>query len=526
MMTRRGLLTRIGLAGGLGATFSAMQLLGLNGAARAAELPPLPRGNGTHVVVLGAGIAGLVAAYELEQAGYRVTLLEARDRVGGRAWTIRDGDKIEMVGEATQTAKFSDGLYMNAGPARIPSFHTGLLGYCDKFGVPLEVEVNSSRSAYIMGPDGAKIRQRVAVNDLRGHIAELLAKALNQGSLDTAISPADKAKLLPLLKFYGDLDADGRFTGTARSGFSAQPGAGVTMSHPASALPLEQLLAYDQLPFSLFDDALYMQATMVEPVGGMDRIHAAFDRNLRAPAVRGAEVTRIRHSERGVDVVYRNKDSGAMRTVHGDYMVCTIPFAVLRDIDTDFAPATTSAIASVVYDYSNKIGFESPRFWEQEQIYGGISFVGGPTALVWYPSAGLHTPRGMLLAAYASGADAAEFQKRPVVEQIEFARGVVEKLHPGHGRDLVNGIAVNWHKVPYSLGPWPDYTGGKGMAAIEPPIDTPYFRHLLEPDGRVYFAGSALSQTPGWQEGGIASARTQIARLALRAAADPARKAA
>ncbi len=519
MITRRNLLTRLGLLGGLGVTVNAMQLLGLNGAARAAELPPLPPGRGLHVVVLGAGITGLVAAYELEQAGYRVTLLEARDRVGGRAWTIRDGDRIEMVGEATQTAKFSDGIYMNAGPARIPSFHTGLLGYCDKFGVPLEVEVNSSRSAFIMGKDGTKIRQRVAVNDMRGHIAELLAKALNQGSLDQAISPADKARLLPFLRMYGDLAADGSFKGSERSGMTAFPGAGVTFAANGTALPLEQLLANEQLPMTLFDDALYMQATMVEPVGGMDRIHAGFDRNLRAPAIRGAEVTRIRHSAKGVDVVWRDKRSGAVRTVAADYMVCTIPFAVLKDIDADFAPATKRAIAGIRYDYSNKIAFEAPRFWEKEQIYGGISFVGGPTSLVWYPSAGLHTARGMLLACYGSGPDAAVFEKRPLPEQIEFARGVVERLHPGHGSDLVNGIVVNWHKVPYSLGPWPDFSDGKARG-FEDPIDTPDFRRLLDPDGRVYFASAALSQTPGWQEGGIASARTQIAKLAARAAAE------
>ena len=521
MITRRIILTRLGLLGGVAVTVQAMQVLGLNGAASAQEMPMLPPGKGTRVVVLGAGISGLVAAYELEQAGFVVILLEARDRVGGRAWTVRDGDKIEMIGEATQTAKFSDGIYFNAGPARIPSFHTGLLGYCDKFGVPLEVEVNSSRSAYIMAKDGTKIRQRVAVNDLRGHIAELLAKALNQGSLDTAINAADKAKLLPFLKMYGDLDATGAFKRTERSNFGHAPGAGVTFADAASALPLEQLLANEQLPFTLFDDAMYMQATMVEPVGGMDRIHAGFDRNLRAPAIRGAEVTRIRHSATGVDVDYRDKKTGAMRTVSADYMVCTIPFAVLKDIDTDFTPATKSAVASVMYDYSNKIAFESPRFWEKEQIYGGISFVGGPTSLVWYPSAGLHSARGMLLACYGSGPEAAVFQKLPIVDQIAFARGVVDRLHPGHGSDLVNGIAVNWHKVPYSLGPWPDYNDGKGgVGPQEKPIDTPYFRHLLEPDGRVYFASAALSQTPGWQEGGIASARTQIAKLAARAAGD------
>ena len=77
----------MGLAGGLGATLGAMQALGLMGSAGARGIAPLTPmlGKGTHVIVLGAGIAGLVSAYELEQAGFQVTLLEARGRAGGRA---------------------------------------------------------------------------------------------------------------------------------------------------------------------------------------------------------------------------------------------------------------------------------------------------------------------------------------------------------------------------------------------------------------------------------------------------------
>lgn len=530
MISRRKLLERLGHYGGLGATFSAMQALGLMSMARAAGMPALPPtlGKGKHVIVLGAGISGLVAAYELEQAGFLVTLLEARERVGGRAWTVRDGDKIEMIGEETQTARFSDGAYFNAGPARIPSFHTGLLGYADKFGVPLEVEVNSSRSAYIVGDDGTKLRQRTAVNDLRGHIAELLSKAVSQGALDQQLTPVDKEKLLPFLRFYGDLDDTGAFAGTARSGFDNMPGAGASFATHHPPRPLAQLLANQQLPMTLFDDAFYMQATMVEPVGGMDRIHAGFDRNLRRPAIRGAEVVRIRDTPKGVEVVYRDKVSSATNLVSGDYLICTIPFPVLAKIDTNFSKPVNQAIAGVVYDHSNKIAFDAPRFWEKEdQIYGGITFVGGPTSLIWYPSAAIHSARGMLLACYASGPLAADFQRRPIAEQIEYARAVVEKVHPGHGKDLANGIAVNWHKIPYSLGPWPAWNAGQA-GRQEGNIDTPAFRLLQKPDGRVYFASAALSQTPGWQEGGIASAQYQVTSLAARvtaqALAEPARK--
>ena len=528
--TRRTVIQRIGAIGGVGAAFGAMTALGVGGMAHAQDYgaPPAGLGRGRRVIVLGAGIAGLTAAYELEQAGFDVTLLEARQRVGGRAWTVRDGDRIEMNGEATQTARFSNGIYFNAGPARIPSFHQGLLGYARKFGVPLEVEVNASRSAYVMADDGRKLRMRTAINDTRGHIAELLAKAVNQGSLDQAMTAADKQRLLPFLKFYGDLRPDYSFTATERSGFKDFPGAGVTLAAPNSAVPLDQLLANQQLPMTLFEDMLYMQATMFEPVGGMDRIHAAFDRNLRRAAIRGAEVTRIRHTATGVAVVCRDVPSGTVTTIDADYLVCTIPFPVLKNIDADFAKPVAAAIAGVSYDSSNKIAFESPRFWEAEQIYGGISFVGGPTSLVWYPSAGLHSARGMLLACYASGTLAADFAKRPIAEQIEFARGVVERLHPGHGGDLVNGIAVNWSKIPYSLGPWPNWLGSHAGPPLDAPIDTPAYRLLQAPAGRVYFATAALSQTPGWQEGGIQSARQQVTAIARRVAGDgvPARRAA
>ncbi len=521
MITRRGLLHRIGAVGGLGAVYSAMLALGIEAPAGAATAPILPSslGKGRKVIVLGAGIAGLVSAYELEQAGFEVTLLEARGRVGGRAWTLRPGDKVEMIGEETQTVGFSDGLYMNAGPARLPSFHQGMLGYARKFGVPMEVEVNSSRSAYIMANDGSRIRLRAAVSDMRGYVSELLAKALNQGALNQSVSPADKERLIPFLKAYGDLDGQGRFTGTDRDGFATVPGAGLTFGEAVKPLPLGQILGNEQLPMTLFDEVIYMQATMFQPVGGMDRIHAGFDRNLKAPAIRNAEVTKIGQSHKGVRVSYRDKTSGATRTLNADYLICTIPFPVLTKIPADFSAPVKNAISGVQYDHSNKVGFDAPRFWEADQIYGGLSFVGGETGLVWYPSAGIFGSRGMLLACYGSGPPAAQFEKRPLAEQIALARGVIERLHPGHGKDLSAPVAVNWRKIPYSLGPWPAWdpaNAGKQEARI----DTPGYRLLQQPDGRVYFATAALSQTPGWQEGGVQSAWAQVAAIAARVSAE------
>ncbi len=130
-----------------------MSALGLTGLAETpafaaptrADLNGRPR---KHVVVLGAGIAGLTSAYELLKAGYQVTLLEARQRPGGRNWTVRGGTSETDLTGATQRARFSPGQYMNAGPGRIPQHHV-TLDYCRELGVAIEPFVNQNADAYL-----------------------------------------------------------------------------------------------------------------------------------------------------------------------------------------------------------------------------------------------------------------------------------------------------------------------------------------------------------------------------------------
>jgi monoamine oxidase len=518
-LSRRNLLHRIGALGGYAAAYSAMTTIGLIAVpANAAPLQlPANLGAGKSVVVLGGGISGLVATYELERAGFKVTLLEARDRLGGRNWTLRNGSRIEMVGEETQTVSFSDGLYMNAGPARIPSHHQGLLGYCDKLGVALEVEVNTSRSAYFWSAasnGGKPIQMRQGVSDTRGHISELLAKAISKGALDQDLTAEDREKLLPFLKFYGDLDDDMAFRGSERSGMAQLPGAASQLSVKRPPVPLNVLLANEQLRQTLFEEQFVQQATMFQPVGGMDRIPAAFERAIRSPVIKNAEVLQIRQAPAGVTVAWRDRTSGAQRTTEADFAVVTIPQNLLARIDNNFDPAVKAAIGDVPYGFSNKIGFEAPRFWEQQQIYGGISWVGGETNMVWYPSAGMHTARGILLGCYASGAVAKSFAARPIAEQIAIAKAAIGHLHPGHEADLSRPAVVNWSKIPFNLGPFPAWVGS--TYAKEGYMVDPGFRLLNEPHGRVYFSGAHLSQLPSWQEGAVMAAQRTLGLIAAR----------
>ena len=247
-LTRRELLSRVGTAGGYGAAYLVMQSLDLLAPAQAYEGPPELSGDGgknVSVVILGAGLAGMTAAYELGRAGYRCTILEARHRAGGRNWTLRQGDSVEELGQPSQPCQFDEGLYFNPGPARIPGHHRALLSYCKQFGVPLEVFVNTNRNAFFhdqRGFDGQPIQSRRVHHDSAGHIAELLAKAINKNALDDELSTQDKGRVLGFLRGFGDLDHNLAYRGSSRAGYSTPPGAGQTAGVVREPLDFSALL--------------------------------------------------------------------------------------------------------------------------------------------------------------------------------------------------------------------------------------------------------------------------------------------
>src|ERR1700730_18507997 len=149
-LSRRQLLQMIGSTAGSAAMYQAMSSLGF-----AAESPY--RGpvdlqgapKGASVLVLGAGMAGMTAAYELRNAGYKVQVLEYNGRPGGRNWSLRGGERYTELGGATQQCQFEKGLYINPGPWRLPYHHRGILSYAKRLGIQLEPFVQVNYNAYL-----------------------------------------------------------------------------------------------------------------------------------------------------------------------------------------------------------------------------------------------------------------------------------------------------------------------------------------------------------------------------------------
>jgi len=516
-LTRRRLLEQIGAAGGVGAAYMAMEALGLAiptpAGAENFALPP-SSGNGRSVVILGAGIAGLVSAYELSRAGYKVTVLEARDRIGGRSWTIRGGDRIVQTGRPDQHATFDSGLYFNSGPARIPSTHRVILGYARRFGVPLEVFVNSNRNA---GWDfGGKVRQeRRMVNDMRGHIGELLAKAIDQHALDQQVPKGELELIRRFLQPYAQLDEKGRYAPGGSSGYAVEGGG---YNHPPKGLPpltVDELLPGTSLvgrgsivlPY-IFEHIWDMQATMLQPVGGMDRIAHAIYAQVQ-PSVRlQIPVTAIRRSGERV----RIEHGPGKQATEADFCICTLPLPILARLPSDFSPAKKAAITGAPgYLRSVKLAFEAPRFWEtDDNIFGGLAWTDRLNENVIYPSDRYGAAKGVIVGSYCAGWTHREnpdaFAALPHGERIRISRESIEALHPGRSRLLSKPVTVAWGLTPYSEGVGPMWPGGLGGLQPRPTL----YSELLKPEGPIFFAGEHLSYQPTWQEGAALSAHEAL----------------
>jgi monoamine oxidase len=489
--------------------------MGLLPAAPVHPFRPEGSGEGRVILILGAGLAGMAAAYELEKLGYRCILLEARERAGGRCWSVRRGSVNDEVGQGVHAAQIDEGQYFNAGPSRIPHHHGLTLHYCRELGVPIEVYNNVNENAYYFsegkGPlSNRRIRVREVHNDMRGWMAELLAKGIDGGKIDTAMSREDSLKIVEYLRAEGGLDIDKLYKVSARRGYIESPGAGGKEGRIGEPLTLLAMLQSGLLDPDFYNVAEYtyeLQGTLFQAVGGMDRIAAAFERKVGRSIHYKAEVVSIRNGEQGVEVMY--KDADGEKKIGAELCICTIPLPALSNIDHNFSSDASRAIDSVVYMQTGKIGLQfKRRFWEEDEgIYGGITHTNNQLTQIFYPSYDYLSGKGMLIGYYNFNEKAAatgnlSYQQR---EQLALDKGAL--IHPQYREAFETAFSVTWHKTRYSLGGWALYSADERKTL---------YKALLEPDGRVYFAGEHMTWLNAWMAGALESARSAVAAVHSR----------
>ena len=462
---------------------------------------PANSGAGKSVVILGAGIAGMTSALELQKLGYSVSILEATNRAGGRIRTIRSGDIVNEL-TSSQTCNFdvNGELYFNPGPARIAHHHEFLIGYCREFNVPLENFTNDNRAALLHSPSafgGTPQVAKTVFSDIRGNISSLLASAINQNALDQALTTNDKANVLSMLRSYGDLDSNYSYSGSSRAGFFGQENVGsrdrdtqITVNN------LSDLISdtFLQSRWINFSEGYNQQSSMLQPIGGMDKIATAFRDRIASNITYGAVVKEIRKVSNSTRIIYEK--NGIQIEHNADYCICTIPTTVLKDIPNDFSEAHKTEISSFVYSNAAKLAFQSRRFWEQDHsIFGGISWTNQDITQIWYPSNALGHNDGIIIGAYIWGNTAStNFSNQSPQQRINSALLQGNNLHSEYQSEVSKGISVAWRNIPFQLGAY-------GLSTANT---------LLTPDDNIIFAGEHLSILKGWQEGAILSAYNAI----------------
>ncbi|MES2731068.1 MAG: flavin monoamine oxidase family protein [Bacteroidota bacterium] len=495
-----------------GTGYAAMLSLGLIPEAPAQALDLPHQATGKRIIILGAGLTGLAAAYQLGKLGYDCTILEARERIGGRIWTVRKGTAETEIGGLSQSAHFDDGLYFNAGATRIPHHHQSVIQYCRELGVALETFNNVNEAAYLYSESqgnsalaNQRIRLREHHNDMRGYTSELLAKVMDQPSLDLPMTKEDQQKMIEFLKAEGGLNPDKLYKGNAQRGYVTAPGAGNNPGKLASPYELQELIRagyVDPYFYNLPDYTYEQQMTMLTPVGGMDQLVKGFQKKLTPQTIIRAKVREIRKQENGVRIVYADQ-TGVSKELKGDFCICTIPLPVLRDLPNDFSSNVQRAIDFIDYTNTGKIGLQfKRRFWEEDdQIFGGISRTNMDITQIVYPSSGFLSKKGVLVGYYNFGGRAEKIGNLQPAQREQLALAQGSKIHPQYMKEFESSFSLAWQKVEYSQGGWASYTNDTRAK---------HYPALLEPDGPIYFAGEHTSYLTAWMAGSFESAHRTV----------------
>jgi monoamine oxidase len=428
------------------------------------------------IVVIGAGMAGLVAARRLQDAGRRVVVLEASDRAGGRVRTVRT---------------LADGLHGEAGAARIADGHSFVLRWIADLGLDVVP----------FGGSGSAVRlvrgQRLRADDVRGLAGAARnlkprEKGLSPGALlvhYTADAVADVAETEPDAAAYARWKAYDALTWPRwlqSRGASEDAVALMTLGgdpFEVSALyALRQIALNDSAPrfFTLRD--------------GMDVLPAALARSLGDPVVMGAAVRRIEPGTGSVTVSYEAQ--GRVTQLVADRVVIAIPFSALRRIE--IAPAlpapTMKAIAELSYYPATRLLVQTGRrAWSKAGLSGAART--DFAAEFWDDGAAQPGPRGLLSGTVGGRMDASLGSVEPS-QRERAARALATQAFPEIETDIERIVAVRWSEEPWAWG---------AFAAPGPGQMTGFMPTIARPEGRVHFAGEHTSSWMGWIEGAIRS---------------------
>lgn len=476
-LTRRDLLKQTALA--------IPALAAIPGMAFATEqTAPAPAGNPRKIIVVGAGLAGLAAAYELSRKGHDVTVLEARPHAGGRVLTLR--------------SPFADGLYAEAGAISFSDSYSHMIRYLKAFDLPREEQGPRGTPVFHLRGKGFEIKQgqkpewpyKLDAGEKDLYLGGLIRKYFSAteklgdpSTPDWRPEPFLDWDRITLAKFLEGQGASAE--AIALLGDSAWWGYGWS-----EVSALHRLIS---------DVALFFlgQKSYVIP-GGTDLLPRAMAKALQERIRYGAPVVRIVQETDKVRAVFRQ--GGVEQSLEADRLICTVPTPVMRKIE--FSPGLPARKREIFekleYSPVTRIFAQSRRrFWADAGRAGAVSTDLPIDLVAEHPAAASAKvgPRAVL-ECHMKGDEAVRVGALDLDAQLAYAVENLDKAHPGFRSHFEGGTSYAWGTDPWA---------GGGYAWWKPGQMSEWLPELVKPEGRVHFAGEHTSWLARTMEGALES---------------------
>lgn len=443
----------------------------------------------TRVVVIGAGFAGLAAAWELRRRGMSVRVLEGRSRVGGRVYTLR--------------GYFAGGQYADLGAEFVDTNHPTLLDYLKTFGVPVAKVPKGKNGLFFNGQFKAEDRIGDYGPGVEEDVERFEAQSewlgtqvpdprqpwkgpdsvrLDRISLDEWM---DRLKLAPFVKKYYSAWLSGCYATDLRD--------------LSLLMYARDMKVYAHVPAE--GELAYRIA------GGSSTLAEAFAARLGDAIELDAVVEAVEHDASGVRVHYRR--AGRVQTAEGGYAVLTVPTTILRGIELrpGLSPEKQRAIEGLAYGGLAKVMLQyGQRFWRRRG-FSGFTITELPIHCTWDATGNQQGRRG-IMTCFLGGGEAERLSRMTPPERIEWTLAQVEQIYPGSRRHFEQGASIYWNDQQFTRGSYSHYSPGT-MTVLGPVIALP--------EGRLHFAGEHTDMVQGYMEGALASGRRAAGEIGRRA---------
>ena len=436
------------------------------------------------VIIIGAGLAGLAAAYELLKAGHDPIILEAQQRVGGRIYTMRE--------------PFARGLYGEAGAMRIPRAHKLTLAYIEKFGLHTcdFVMGNPEAHVYIGG-----VRRRLVEVQENPYLLGFETSDKEKGKISGHYWEETIRPLVEKIEKEGETgweQINKEYDQYSVREFLELNGWSEGMIEMFGLLNNQEAMMNSSFLELFREDGGNYYTNMCQIEGGADNLPHAFLPELGSRIRYGAKMIAIDQTPDEVIIHYQTH--AGRSKVTGEYALVTVPFPVLRHVEVlkPFSRPKQRAIRQLHYDASAKIFFQTRRrFWETDDgIYGGGTVTDLPIRNLYYTDYGKDTGRGILLASYTWSEDAQRWGSLSPRDRIVQALENVAVIHPQILEEFEVGASHMWHD---------DEFAGGAFALFDPGQQTLLHEEIIRPEGRIHFAGEHASLYHAWIQGAFES---------------------